>query len=233
MSTPQPSRFTILALAVVLVAASGCTKEARKNRSLARADKDFTAEKFDAAEIEYRQTLQIVAFDPTAIRQLGYLYFIEGRLPMAYVYLQKASELQPDDNQIRLKLGQCEMAVGLVKEARAAAVRVLQAKPVAEEALLLLASTSRTPSDVADAQKMITNLRQQDTDRPGYHLATGLILMRKPDPDGAESEFDAALKIDSKSSDAYAELGEIYWRRHEMEKADKALKSAADLSPLR
>ena len=46
-------------------------------------------------------------------------------------------------------------------------------------------------------------------------------------------EFARALELDPKSSDAYAELGETYFRRHDLRQAEQALKSAADNAPIR
>jgi tetratricopeptide (TPR) repeat protein len=212
---------------------SGCTKEARKDRSVERADRYFAAEKFDDAEIEYRHALQLVAYDPVAIRQLGYLYLGEGRSPIDYVYLKKASELLPDDNVLRLRLAQCELPIGLAKEARANAVRVLQAKPVSADALLLLAQASRTSAEMDDARKLIESLKSQNGDQAGYHVALGALLSKTRSFDPAEAELLKAVSLDSKSADAYGELGEVYWQEHKADQAEKALRSASDLSPLR
>ena len=229
----RSSVSSVLILALTMLVCAGCSKEARKDRSLARGDRGFEAEKYDEAEVEYRNALQLVPFDPTALRQLGFLYFNEGRLALAYVYLHKAAELRPESNDIRLKLGMCELSLGLVKEAREAARRVLQSQPGAKDALLLLADSSRTPSEAEDARQLIEKLRQQDQDRSGYHLALGSLRMAQKDTDGAEKEFKRALELDPKSSDAYAGLGEVYRHRHDLKQAEQALKSAADIAPLR
>src|ERR1039457_3076981 len=263
MIAMRPSFSSVLILALTMLVCAGCTKGARKDRCLARGDRDFGAESYDEAEIEYRKALQLVPFDPTAVRQLGYLYFNEGRLPLAYVYLRKAAELRPEDNDVRVKLGMCELPLGLVKEAREAARRVLQSQPETKDALLLLADSSRKSNEAEaarrvlqslpetkdalllladssrksneaeDARQLIEKLRQQGKDRSGYHLAVGSLRMAQRDTDGAEKEFTRALELDPKSSDAYAGLGEVYWNRHDLKKADQALKSAADNAPLR
>jgi|CZKI01.1.fsa_nt_gi tetratricopeptide (TPR) repeat protein len=233
MIAMRPSFSSVLILALTMLVCAGCTKGARKDRCLARGDRDFGAESYDEAEIEYRKALQLAPFDPTAVRQLGYLYFNEGRLPLAYVYLRKAAELRPEDNDVRVKLGMCELPLGLVKEAREAARRVLQSQPETKDALLLLADSSRKSNEAEDARQLIEKLRQQGKDRSGYHLAVGSLRMAQRDTDGAEKEFTRALELDPKSSDAYAGLGEVYWNRHDLKKADQALKSAADNAPLR
>jgi predicted Zn-dependent protease len=61
----------------------------------------------------------------------------------------------------------------------------------------------------------------------------GLDLRQKKDEASAESEFKEALKLDPSSSAAYIALGNLYWRRQDLNAADQAFKSAADLAPPR
>ena len=233
MSATRSPFQTLLVTVALTLAFCGCTKEARKERSLARANRDFANEKYDEAEIEYRKALQLGALDPTVIRQLGLLYFNEGRPLQAYAYLRKAAELQPENDEVRLKLGMCAMALGNFKEARNAAERVLKSQPATEDALMLLVNSSRTPSEAEDARQLIEKLRQQDKDRSEYHLALGSLRLAQHDMEGSERELTRALEIDSRSSSASMVLGEIFWRRHDLKRAEEALKKAADLAPLR
>ena len=78
------------------------------------------------------------------------------------------------------------------------------------------------------------NLRERDQDRSGYHLALGALdLRQKKDEASAESEFKEALKLDPSSSAAHLALGNLYWRRQDLNAADQAFKAAADLAPPR
>src|SRR5580700_9130559 len=107
----------ILALALVALAGSGCTKQARKEHYLSLANQDYAAGNYDKAEIEYKDALQKVALDPVAVRQLGLLYSDEGRTLQAFSYLRKAAELDPKNATVQAKLALAEYALGGAKEA--------------------------------------------------------------------------------------------------------------------
>jgi tetratricopeptide (TPR) repeat protein len=222
--------FLIPALAVL---AGGCTKEARKEHYVSLANRDVEAGKYDSAEIEYRDALQRVPFDPEAICQLGILYYNDGRMLEALAYLKKGAELDPKNAEVRAKLALAYLALGGAREADAAARKVLEIQPGNEDALMILTAVARTPNDVDDTRQFVEKLRQADRDRPGYHLALGALDNRQRDPDGAENEFKKALALDPKSGRAYMELGNVYLQRHDPKKAEEAFKSGADLAPLR
>src|SRR5579864_692816 len=103
---PSSDRFpsTLLALILVILAGSGCTKELRKNQHLARGNSEFRALHYDLAEIEYLKVLQVSSLDPVAIRQLGLIYQDEGRLPRARPFLLKASQLESGNIEVLSKL---------------------------------------------------------------------------------------------------------------------------------
>src|SRR6185369_8017108 len=107
----------LLALALLGFSTSGCTKEMRKSRHLSRAKTAFESQKYDQAEIEYRKVLQVAPQNPEAFRQLGFIYYDEGRLLQANGFLRKAFELDPADPanpEVHLKLGLIAFAFGYV-----------------------------------------------------------------------------------------------------------------------
>ena len=74
--------------------------------SFCLAPTDFAAEQYDKAEKEYREVLRLAPDDPAALRQLATIYLDQGQIVQAYPLLKKSAELQPDDPEIQLKLGQ-------------------------------------------------------------------------------------------------------------------------------
>ncbi len=86
------ARLQLCLALVLLVAGAGCTKEARKSRHLARGDRDFQAQRYDQAEIEYLKVLQVAPSNLQAIRRLGVIYQDEGKLLRAYSFLFRSSE---------------------------------------------------------------------------------------------------------------------------------------------
>jgi tetratricopeptide (TPR) repeat protein len=227
-------RCLTFALSLVVIASAGCSQqEATKDQILARANDYFAAEEYAKAEKEYREALRLSPDNPVVSRQLGIIYFGQGQILQAYPLLNKSAELQPDDVDVQIKLGEILASQGERARARDAALRVLEKEPGHELALTLLASNVAGPEDVEDTRKVIENLRAKDRDRASYHLASGMLDLRKKDETRAESEFKAALDLDPKSSGAYLLLGSLYWSRNDLKAAEQAFSTAADLSPLR
>jgi tetratricopeptide (TPR) repeat protein len=227
-------RHLMFALALVAIASAGCSKKAPTKDELLSQGKDaFAANQYDKAEKAYREVLGLSPDDPVALRHLGFIYNDQGQLLQAYPLLKKAAELQPEDLELQLKLGALLLSGGEQAQARDAALQVLETQPGQEDALLLLADTSRTPEEIEEAQKLIQSSREKDQDRAGYHLALGLLHLRQNDQAAAESEFKAALNLDPKSSTANAALGALYWSRNDLKSAEQAFKAAADLAPER
>jgi tetratricopeptide (TPR) repeat protein len=227
-------RLLIFALSLVAIASSGCSKQRdSKEAHLSRANDYFAAEQYGNAEKEYRDVLRFAPPDPVALRQLGIIYQDQGQLPQAYPLLKKSAELLPDDLEVQFRLGEIFLLLRDYKQARDAASRILEKQPGHEKALVLLADATADAEGIEETRKLIENLREHDRDRPGYHLALGALALRQKDPARAESEFKSALSLDAKSSMAYSALGTFYWSRNDLNAANQALKTAADLAPER
>jgi tetratricopeptide (TPR) repeat protein len=222
----------LFALALVVAGGAGCSKQARLSRHLARANRDFQAQQYDKAEIEYLTVLRAAPENAAAIRQLGLLYYAEGRLPQASFFLHKAAELEPANLGVRLKMGLIYLSSHKPKEAREAAAQVLQKQPQNEQALLLLAETATT-NQVREILRRIEQLPPAARGRAGSHLALGTLAAIQQDLAKAEAEFKAAVAADAKFSEAYMALGALYLARNDRAQAEPALKKGAELAPLR
>lgn len=227
---PGISAICLLFLALL---SAGCTKEARKNRYLARANADFAAGRYEQAEIEYRKVLQIATGGPATLGPLGIIYHEQGRFPQAFAFLSKAAEMAPDNSDYQLKLCLTKLSLGAFKEARQDAERILQKQPGQEDALLVLAETTSSQKDLQETVRRIKAMRQQDKNRPGYHLALAILYLRQGQVAEVAPELNQALALDPKFPAAHTALGNLHWMNNELERADAALKAGAELSPLR
>src|SRR5262245_38922581 len=233
MASPSNLRL-VFGLALMAVASAGCSKEEpTREQLLSQANEAFAAGQYGKAEKDYREVLRLASTDPVALRQLGIIYFDQGQIPQAYPLLKKSAELEPDNVEVQLRLGQTLLSFQEYAQAREAAMRVLEKQPGHEQALILLADAAVAPKDIEETQKLIASLREQDQDRPGYHLAMGVLDLRQKDQARAESEFKAAINLDPKSSWAHAALATLYWSRNDLQAAERAFQTAADLAPLR
>jgi tetratricopeptide (TPR) repeat protein len=221
----------IFALLLIAIASCSCSKkEDSKETHLLRAKDYFAAAQYDKAETEYREVLRVDPADAAALRDLGIMYQDQGQSPQAVPLLRKAAELLPDDPDLQLKFGTNLLLQGQYDQAREAALRSLDKQPGREEALMLLANTAVGLKDIDETRKLIQDLREKDQDRPGYHLALGVLALAQKDQARAESEFNAALKLDPKSALAHSALANLYWVRNDLKAAEQAFKAAADLA---
>jgi tetratricopeptide (TPR) repeat protein len=224
----------VATLCSLAVASAGCSKhEPTTDELLTRADEALAADQLQTAEKGYRDALTRIPNDPVALGKLGVLYYDQGQFPQAYPLLKQASELQSDNVQVQLDLGNIFTLFGQSAQARDASHRILQQEPGHEGALLLLVRSAVTADEVAEARKFIESLRQQDSDRPAYHVALGGLDLRENNPASAEREFKAALDLDSASGAAYNGLGLLYLNRKDVPAAGQAFQRAAELSPPR
>ncbi len=215
---------------LVLSASFGCSKEDTKEARLLRANSFVAAGEYDKAEQEYREVLRLAPADPVAERQLAIVYHDQGQLARAYPLLKKIAELQPDDLEIQLKLGQTLLNSREYQQVRDIALRILETHPGDEQALLLLAdSVGASSDDIEETRKIIEELRKKDQERAGYYLALGALDLQQKNDAGAETNIKTALKLDQRSSLAYAGLAAVYLGRNDLKAAGEAFKTAADL----
>src|SRR5438445_6009783 len=131
---------------LIVVSGTGCSREAKKNRYLERANRYFETEQYEKAEIEYLNVLRLNPQNPVAVSRLGSICFEQGRPGSAFSVLRKAEQLQPDNLDVRLKLGLTCLTMAGLKEARDQAIYILVRQRPTDEATSLLADTSLTPT---------------------------------------------------------------------------------------
>ena len=147
--------------------------------------------------------------------------------------MKGAAELDPHNTLVQLKFGEARFSLGEIKAARDAAREVLQAEPSNEEALLLLADTTRLPMEEEETIRLVKQLGQSHPDCAGYHVVLGRVSYVHRELDAAEKEARGALELDPKSSSAYELLGSLYQVRGDTKQAAQAYRTAANLAPLR
>jgi tetratricopeptide (TPR) repeat protein len=223
----------LLVVSLLAVGGAGCTRAAKKNRYLDRANRYFQAGDYEKAEIEYVNVLRLEPKNPVAVPRLGLICAEQGRLTAAYSLLRRAEESQPDNLDVRLKLGQTYFNLAGLKEAREEANYILQKQPTNAEALLLLVESSTTAKEMDDVQDRLQKLLPQYGNEAGLQLALGFLHLRRPDLAGAEGEIKQAIVLDPKSSAAYQVLGTYYLLRNDSKQAEQAFKTASDLAPIR
>jgi len=224
--------LVMLAVILVAVAGAGCSAKAKKAYHLSRAEHYYAAGQFDSAEIEYLNVLHLDSQNAEAFSRLGLIYYDEGRLQRALIFLAKASQLAPDNLELRLKLGFIESSAGQTTNALAQANFVLDRKPQDGDAPLLLAEAALRPSDAAAARQRLQSLIRAG-DRAAFEAALGNLAMHERDVTTAAACFQKALALDPKSPAVNVGLATVAWARDDLKQADAYFQTAANLSPMR
>lgn len=221
-----------IGLAVLALAAAGCSAEAKKARHLQRADKLYAAGQYSSAEIEY---LNVLGRDPQNVRafsQLGQIYYQAGRLQRAAFFLNKASDLATNDVDLKLKLGNIYSAVGAYDQARTAANFALQRQPTNDDAAILLSETAVKPKEIATIREQFQRLIGAG-DRPALEVAIGNLAFHEHDLVQAGTAYQRAYALDAKSPAVLSALAAWYWAQTDLKQAETFFKAASEASPAR
>jgi len=231
------SRLTTLAtlvlVAACLVVSAGCSRspEAKKARHLERGEKFLARKAYKDAVIEYRNVLRLEPANAVAIRNIGLAHYQAGELQDAFPYLRKATELEPQNGDVRLKLATVYLVARHPDDARTHATTILEQDAKNFAALMLLADSATRPEDVDAALLRLENVRPVFADRSGFHVALGALYLKKRDVTRAEQAFKEAVARDPKSVQAHTALAQFYALTGDLGRTEEELKTAADLSP--
>jgi tetratricopeptide (TPR) repeat protein len=229
MQTSILLRIVTVALAVVLV--TGCSKEAKKARLVHDADTYFKDGNYDKARVSYLNVLRLDPQNALALERIGAMWQDDAAPLRAAPFLKKASEVDPNNIENRIRLARCYLAVGAASDAKTEVLGVLGQVPANGDAIMVLAESARTKEDVeAAAQHIEKFLNRNDV---SFHLASANLFLRKGDAMAATISVRQALTVDPKSSAAHMAMGDLYLFQKDVKQATEEYKQAADLAPIR
>jgi len=222
----------LLVPACVLVLA-GCSRESRVDKALKKGEELLAAGKYAEAELEFKTAQQTPQPQPRALVGLGEVYFNQGRLDRASAFFAKAKELLPDNVDVRLKLGMCQLSLRQPAEARSAARFVLERRPADSDAPLLLADTSQSGPEVEEARAILRALPAPATEGAPSLAGQAMLALKEKKFDEAEALLARARAADPKYYATNSAQALLHLARKEPEKADLALQAVAETAPNR
>lgn len=223
----------VLGFGVLLLGVSGCSKQAKLQKHLQRAEVFYRSNDYDKAKIEYLNALRFDQTNALAILRLGEILFDQGASEQAMPFLSQSLDRDPRNASTRLKVGQILLARNEYPKAREQALQVLTQSPTNEEAILLLTYASVSDAAVADAQQKLAKIRQQSGETAALHLASANFAFRKRNIQEATTEIQRALIVNNRSHVAHLALGNLYYAQTNFPAADQAFRTAAELAPPR
>jgi tetratricopeptide (TPR) repeat protein len=222
-------RITTLVLAATLITA--CSKEAKKTHLLAEADNYFKAGDYDKARVSYLNVVQLDPQNALAFERIGEMWLDDWAPVRASAFLAKASELDPNNVQNRVRLARSYAATGRLDDARKEALKVLEQSPENADALVILSEGARSKEGIEAAEEQLQKFPKKTG--VSFYLASANLLFNIGDMAGAGSALRQALAVDPKSSQAHMAMGNLYLFQRDKKQAGEELKQAAELAPTR
>lgn len=218
-------------IVVLLCVGVGCSREAKRDRHLKRANSYYESREYQKAAIEYLNALRLDPENPFCVSGLAKVYYEQGQLDRAFPLLLRARELDPKDVEVKIKLCRIYRNEHHMPKARELAGDILGKEPANEEALLILAETAVTAEETADVEQRVQQLRSQGGDRAVFHLVAGMGSVRQKDLKKAELAFKNAVSVDPKSPFACRALGTIYLLQGKVDEAGQEYEKEIKLAP--
>ena len=223
--------FRIVTLTLAATALVACSKEAKKTRFLAEADNYFKTGDYDKAKVSY---LNVVRLDPQnalAFERIGAMWLDGGSPLRAAAFLAKASELAPKNDQNRMRLARCYLAIGRFADAKKEALKVLEQFPGNGDAIVALTEAAQTREDIEEDAKQLQKFPEKNS--ISFHLASANLFLDQRNLSGAENALRQALAVDPNSAAAHNALGDLNLLKKDRKQAGEEFKKAAELAPVR
>ncbi len=191
---------------------------------------------FSAAETALQKVIAAKPDDYRAWFDLGYVYNATQRTTDAINAYRKAVAAKPDLFESNLNLGMLLAKQGDNAEAAKYLQAATQLKPAAnpEQALSRAWQALGTVEQSSDPQAAIAafqeaaKLSPQD---PQPHIAAGDLLAHQGKLEPAQTEYEAAIKIDSASDDAISGLVNVALEQKKYSDAEAALRKLLQANP--
>jgi predicted Zn-dependent protease len=126
---------------------------------------------------QIRMALTKRAFDPYILRDLGWVYFLDGQFPQALKTLQSASSMIPDDQDCLFYLGRTQMEMGNLNEAADNLFKLTREYPRHTQGFYFLGQCLGQQQKLGDA-----------------HYYLGIFYLKKRDFKNAQVQLKQALK---------------------------------------
>jgi tetratricopeptide (TPR) repeat protein len=189
-------------LVAALLVMGGCANpEKTKTRHLTRGEAFLKEEKYQEASLEFRNALQID--DKLARAHWGLARAYEGlqRFQEAFDEMRRTIELDPNNLEARIKLGNYYIAVA-----------------------------KNQPGAVADAERLAREVLEKDPENIEGHILLGSVLFGQDQRDKAFAELNHAIELDPKRVESYLSLARFYIVTNDQNRAEETFKRAISIN---
>jgi tetratricopeptide (TPR) repeat protein len=224
-------RFSVIGLILLMFFLAGCSKSARTERHLRRAQSYYAAHNHDAALIEFRNTLALDSRNALAHLGLGKIYYEKGAIKRAFEFLSNARKLGGSDLEGDLMLLRICRDANALSTARKLAIELIEKDPLNDEALVTLAEIARTPEEFADVLARVGKAPGRKEDRAIFYTVAGIASVPQKNWDKTEETLKRAVSMDPASRVARHALGTFFWMRGDLSHAEEQFQKEIAAAP--
>lgn len=225
--------FLLGAFLLPLIGGVGCSAKAKIERHVQRADDFYDEGKRDEARIEYLNAFRLNRNNPHVAARLGETFLEQGEIAQAFQFFSHARNLQPTNNDVRVKVASLLLLGGKVQESRAEIEEVLKTAPTHPDALLLLVNSVTTTNDLAAVRSRLQTLAATNVQDSAIFLGLGVLAQRSRDTNSAETLLKRAVELEPRSSKNNLTLGNFYFAIGNTNNAERYLKAAMEIAELK
>jgi len=212
---------------VMIASLVGCTREARTGRKLETAAEYLAKGYYAAAEIEYKNVLEIDPSNGKAMRGLGIICVNQGASSDGVQLLSGYKMRYPKDDEAACSFAKGLLDLGFIADSRKEIIGILDRSPADGDALILLAECSFTPAAMNECDDRIQ--RSKAGDQPSGLLASAVIHLHRGDLEAGMNAVEQASRMEPAFGRAIAVKGMILRAQEQPEAALDPMRKAAEL----
>jgi len=223
------NHFVCIPQLLVLLVAFGCSGSPQK--FIPNGNHYFEQGKYAEAAIEYRNAIKVDPNSADAHYRLAVTKTKLGAWSDAFKELERTVDLQPDNTQAQLDLGNLALAGRDLERADQIAFALIQKDPNNAGAHSLFANVNEARDRHEDAATEIEKAIALQPKNAGFYLTRGTFQSNRGNLDAAERSFQKAIEIDPNDTAAITALARIYQQQRRWADAEKMLDKDVTLEP--
>jgi putative PEP-CTERM system TPR-repeat lipoprotein len=215
---------------LLAVGAVGCSSmESARQQSLESGNRYFAEQRFDAALIDYKNSVKADPAFGEARRALAETYFKLGQPERGFKEYIRAADLLPERGDVQVRAGNLLLLSGHFEEAKQRAEMALAKNPRDVSAQILLGNSLAGLQDMEGAFAQVEEALSLDPKNSIAYTSLAVLELARGNRQKAEAAFLQGVKLNPTSSVAHLALGNFYWSTGDATRAEGYLNQAAAL----
>ena len=221
----------------ILFASCGFKPESSREEIIASAREYMEEDKFEEAEIILLKALNSNQSDSEIRLILAELYQDSGDHQQAVFHLKKLLDLEPENIDAKLKLGNYYLQAGpvagdhLYEEAIELGNSILEQQPENLEAKMLLANANAGLKKLDESIALMNEVLSVDPDNMAALINQGAFYMRLGKTEEAKGFYEHAIAKYPENPVTHRSIANYYAATGENEKAEEHFRKSFDLDP--